>query len=120
MRGQVLCVADIRKRSPAMANRVLFVVICAAIGIVACDKSGPSPAPAPSTVPDQSASGAPAAVAGAPLTAAAAPSGQLEQRVNMQDACDAATFNAAIGDGTCNRQGGMKFEQFIAMLTKSA
>jgi hypothetical protein len=101
-----------------MANRVLFVVICAALGIVACDKSGPSPAPAPSTVPDQSASDAPAAVAEAPIAAAKAPHGQLEQRVNMQDACDAATFNAVLGDGTCNRQGGMKFDQFIAMLTK--
>ena len=38
-----------------MATRVLFVVVFAAVAIVACDKSGPSPAPAPSTMPDQSA-----------------------------------------------------------------
>jgi hypothetical protein len=42
----------------------------------------------------------------------------MANRVNMQDACDAATFNVVLGDGTCNRQGGMKFDQFIAMLTK--
>ena len=36
----------------------------------------------------------------------------------MSDACDAATFNAAIGPGTCIRQGGMKFSDFIAELTR--
>lgn len=102
-----------------MALRVLFVVVGAAAVIVACDKSGPTPAPAPSTMPDQSAftSSSPATVS---ATAAAAPSapGKLEQRINMHDACDAATFNAAIREGTCNRNGGVKFDQFIQMVMK--
>lgn len=101
-----------------MAPRVLFVVICAAIGIVACDKSGPSPAPAPSTLPDQSAVTSSGGSADSPLLAAKAPPGKLEQRVNMHDACDGATFNAVLGDGACIRNGGVKFDQFIAMLTQ--
>lgn len=38
--------------------------------------------------------------------------------VNIHDACDAATFNAAVGPGTCARTGGMKFGQFISELQK--
>jgi plastocyanin len=32
--------------------------------------------------------------------------------VSMQDQCDPATFNAALGAGTCVRQGGVTFAQF--------
>jgi hypothetical protein len=38
--------------------------------------------------------------------------------VNMQDACDPTTFNAALGAGTCVRNGGVKFEDFITQLTR--
>lgn len=38
--------------------------------------------------------------------------------VRMMDECDPATFNAAIGAGTCVRNGGMKFDQFISVLTR--
>jgi len=38
--------------------------------------------------------------------------------VNMLDNCDPDTFNAAIGAGTCIGSGGMKFDDFIAQLTK--
>jgi hypothetical protein len=102
-----------------MAVRVLFVVVSAAAVIVACDKSGPSPAPAPSTLPDQPGLTSSNPAPGAPVVMAQSAQGRLEQRVNMHDACDGATFNAAIGEGTCNRNGGVKFDQFIAMLTRS-
>lgn len=36
----------------------------------------------------------------------------------MHDACDAATFNAAVRPGTCSRNGGVKFDQFISMVMK--
>ncbi len=49
---------------------------------------------------------------------APAAAGRSEISLNMLDACDAATFNAAVGPGTCQRPGGMKFDQFIAELTK--
>lgn len=41
------------------------------------------------------------------------------QLVNMLDACDAATFNAAVGPGTCLRQAGVRFDDFIAQLTRN-
>jgi hypothetical protein len=68
-------------------------------------------------MPEQSAltSSAPATLA--PAAAPSAP-GTLEQRINMNDACDGATFTAAIGDGTCSRKGGVKFDQFINLVMK--
>lgn len=101
-----------------MSPRVFFVVVGAAALIVACDKSGPSPAPAPSTMPDPAATTAQTAAAPVAPAAAQPAGGQLEQRVNMHDACDGETFNAAVQPGTCNRNGGMKFNQFIAMVMK--
>jgi plastocyanin len=41
-----------------------------------------------------------------------------EIRINMQDACDPASFNAIVGAGTCVRSGGMTFQNFIGQLTK--
>ena len=38
--------------------------------------------------------------------------------INMLDNCDRDTFDAVIGPGTCVRNGGMKFDQFIAQLTR--
>ena len=54
-----------------------------------------------------------ASVSGTPVEA-----GRSEIAVNMLDACDPATFNAVVGPGTCLRPGGMKFQQFIAELTR--
>lgn len=45
-------------------------------------------------------------------------SGSRSVIVNMLDNCDPATFNAVIGPGACVRNGGMKFEDFIAQLTR--
>jgi hypothetical protein len=42
----------------------------------------------------------------------------LLRRVSMMDACDPTTFNAAIGAGTCVRNGGVTFAKFIAQLQK--
>lgn len=45
---------------------------------------------------------------------------QAVRRVTMMDACDPATFNAALGDGTCvSRHGGVKLDDFIAQLTNN-
>jgi len=37
----------------------------------------------------------------------------------MQDACDPDTFNAAIGPGTCVRNGGVSFDKFVAQVTRN-
>lgn len=58
----------------------------------------------------------------APTTAPAGPSALLPaahgdtRRVQIMDACDPASFNAAIGPGTCVRDGGVRFENFISLL----
>ena len=51
-------------------------------------------------------------------TFAFAPLGRETIRIGMHDNCDRATFDAAIAPGTCERNGGMKFDQFIAQLTQ--
>jgi hypothetical protein len=38
--------------------------------------------------------------------------------ISMLDNCDPETFNATVGPGTCVRNGGMKFDDFIAQLTR--
>jgi len=58
---------------------------------------------------------------GAALTAPSAVSnvsaGPSTRLVTMMDACDGPTFNAAIGPGTCSRNGGVNFSEFVAQLT---
>lgn len=45
-------------------------------------------------------------------SSAAAP----HRTVQMLDACDGPSFNEVIGDGTCERNGGVTFETFIGQL----
>ena len=54
------------------------------------------------------------------VSGGAAPAAAVRSEIslNLMDACDAATFNAAVGPGTCQREGGMTFGQFIEQLTK--
>lgn len=40
----------------------------------------------------------------------------VDARVSAQDQCDPATFNAALGSGTCTKQGTMTFAQFNSEL----
>jgi len=58
----------------------------------------------------------------APSTAASLAgqvAGGTDRIVNMMDACDPTTFNAALRDPTaCIRNGGITFEKFIAQLEK--
>ena len=43
--------------------------------------------------------------------------GPNARRVSVMDACDGPTFNAVIGPGTCARNGGVNFTEFVAQLT---
>jgi len=43
--------------------------------------------------------------------------GGSERLINMMDACDPTTFNAVLGPGGCTRNGGITFDNFIALLT---
>jgi plastocyanin len=40
------------------------------------------------------------------------------KRIEMLDACDPTTFNAAIGPGTCVRAGGVRFDHFIRQIDR--
>lgn len=64
----------------------------------------------------------PAAVDTAPaggMVAQATPAGG--RRILMLDVCEPDSFNAAIGPGTCvGRNGGLRFDAFIAMLQQQA
>jgi len=51
-------------------------------------------------------------------SAASAAASGMERLVNMKDACDPETFNAAFGPGTCVRNGGVSLDHFIAELTR--
>jgi len=51
-----------------------------------------------------------------PNDALDARSAELQRTVSIMDACDPTTFNAALGPGTCIRNGGVTFQQFIAQL----
>lgn len=50
------------------------------------------------------------------VATAIASAGPTSRQVQMLDNCDGPTFDAAIGTGTCARNGGLTFEKFIARL----
>src|SRR5262245_23728223 len=70
----------------------------------------------PSTVSEPAVSPAPRSTPPNPGPAVSPRPGNVV--VNMHDACDPATFNAAIEEGACVRNGGVKFDQFIEQLTR--
>jgi plastocyanin len=95
-----------------MAIRLVAVVLSIAV-VVGCSRDGSSP----------DAYASPTNTAG--LTVEPDGAGTLasisrDVRVNMQDACDPDTFNAVLGPGTCVRNGGVKFDDFISQLTRLA
>jgi len=97
-----------------MIRRITLVPFLALL--VGCDSNGVQPAniAANPVGPSQtiaSTSGDPTVVSG-PMRA------DHDVVVNMMDACDGDSFNAVFGAGTCNRAGGVKFDQFIAELTR--
>lgn len=52
-------------------------------------------------------------------TAAIALAGPDSRQVQMLDNCDGPSFNAVIGPGTCMRNGGLTFDEFVAGLLEN-
>lgn len=52
-----------------------------------------------------------------PTAPAAARADEGTRRIEILDACDPTSFDAAIGAGTCTRPGGLSFTSFIDQLT---
>jgi hypothetical protein len=52
------------------------------------------------------------------VAAAVAWAGPGSRNVQMLDNCDGPSFNAAIGPGTCTRNGGLTFQKFFGALAR--
>jgi len=80
--------------------------------VCGCDQSAKSPTTA-SMMPS----------ANRPDTAATRPTvtsstaGVNGQTISIMDACDPDSFNATLGAGACTRNGGVRFDDFIKLLT---
>ena len=87
-----------------------------AVVLFGCSKGQSSPDIAPSPI---GPSGLRASAVANSTPTSHASSVPREVMVNMQDACDPDTFNAAIGPGTCvGAGGGVTFQHFIDTLTR--
>jgi len=98
----------------------MFIRVFAAVAVfasfVACDMARAPSAESSSPVgPSGVSDPQPMARTSGPIVRAAGVSNVI---INMMDNCDRETFDAVVGPGTCVRDGGMKFDQFIAQLTR--
>jgi hypothetical protein len=82
-------------------------VVGAATVIVGCENR--SQPVSPSTLAN-----VPSAVVAGPAQLAV--KGPSQHVVTLFDACDAETFNAALGEGACTRSGGVRFDTFLKQL----
>jgi hypothetical protein len=100
-----------------LSLRMTCVVLAAAGLVVSCGKNptAPSDAPSQSVQPSQPVATGDVSTSAAASKAARGPS---DVGVTMLDACDPETFNAAVGAGTCLRNGGVTFQKFLELLTK--
>ena len=89
--------------------------IMSALLLFACSQMNSEQALSNPTAPSSLSSTA--GVASASMTShATRASGMVP--VSMMDACDPDSFNAALGDGTCVRSGGVLFDNFIELLRR--
>jgi plastocyanin len=85
----------------------------ATVLVVGCEQSPQSPSTASAVPPANRADPAPTGSAAASFTAA----GANGHTISIMDACDSDSFNAALGADTCTRNGGVRFDDFIKLLT---
>jgi plastocyanin len=97
-------------------NVRVFLMIPVAVLVVACGRNLVAPADTAAT--PASGTAAIASARGMSVAPAAIP-GRDDVVVNIHDACDPDTFNAALQNPeACVRAGGVKFDQFVAQLTR--
>jgi plastocyanin len=85
----------------------LLLVVAIIVAAQGCDGSAPLTAPNSSDAALASRS-----------SATSLQLGGDSRLVTIMDACDPTSVNAALGAGSCARQGGVPFDVFIAQLTK--
>jgi hypothetical protein len=88
---------------------VSFMLVVSVLAVATACERGSSSSRASSPI-------APSLAGNATAPAAVAKAGHEDVLVTMQDACDPTTFNAALGDGTCIRSGGIQFDKFLELL----
>ena len=71
-----------------------------------------------SSSPTAPSSASPSAASATALAASHVSRVEGNVAVSIMDACDPDSFNAVLGAGTCTRSGGVKFDQFIELLTR--
>ena len=90
----------------------LHLAVCAALPLaLACEGR-------PATAADPSSAVAPSVLASSSTRSLSSVGRTTAVRVNMQDACDADSFDAVLGPGGCTRNGGMTFDQFNSTLSR--
>jgi len=103
-----------------MCTRVPFRLVLAALATavaLACDDSTTLPASPSATAPLPD--GTSAVVAGAVPKSSPMAAGHGQRAIMIFDACDPETFNAELGPNTCVRNGGVRFANFIELLTRN-
>jgi hypothetical protein len=85
--------------------------------LIGCSDYTKMPASPSATASANGATAATASSASVPVTTMAA-GGHAQRTVDLFDACEPDSFNAAIGAGTCVRNGGIRFENFIELLRR--
>ena len=85
---------------------VLAVVVIVASSFVACANPGGT-----------DSAGRQSLTAPSAFSASVKEAAPGTRQVTMMDACDGPTFNLVIGPGTCSRNGGVSFSEFVAELT---
>ena len=101
-----------------MSTHLRLMVLLLAVPVAisaACDNGPTAPSPASSA---QVSSPVPANIGAVGGIRTAIAGGRQDVLVNMLDACDPDSFDAVLGAGSCIRSGGVKFDQFIAELTR--
>jgi hypothetical protein len=102
-----------------MFTRVPLHIVAAGFAtafIFGCSESTPLPSSPSATPSANRANAVTTGVASVPITTMGA--GGHTQAINILDACDPDTFNAALGAGTCVRNGGIRFDNFIELLRR--
>jgi plastocyanin len=86
-------------------SRIKLFIPAVVVAVAACSDVPSTPVLAPTSVASLSRDGG------------SGEAGRVE-KLELRDQCDQASFDAALGAGTCVRKNGVPFDDFIAQITK--
>ena len=103
-----------------MFTRVPSLVVIAGFAtafMFGCGESTTSPT-SPSVTPSANRTNAATSGSASAAMTTLAAGGRGERAIRLFDACDPDSFNEVLGPGTCVRNGGIRFENFIELLRR--